>query len=246
MVGRYLMDTTSSGLIGHFPQLAKLPPHNDEGTGSVQMYIPWWKYDRGNDFLGGYHVELYGGRTMPLVGMFDGVCHHFEGYGSGLKRRCREMYGTFAALEARGEMIPNEHSYCEIDPDIVDEWGIPVLRFHFTWSENEIKMAKDMHDTLAEIIEAAGGTVLAEGDWWRAVVLSIAGATPVMPRAKSTVQGPYGYLNPGGVTHEVGTVRMGTDQKTSVLNGFCQTHDVRTSLSQTGRASRPTPKRIPR
>ena len=55
-------------------------------------------------------------------------------------------------------MIPNENSYCEIDPDVVDEWGIPVLRFHFQWGENEIKMARDMQETFRAIVEAVGGT----------------------------------------------------------------------------------------
>ncbi len=62
---------------------------------------------------------------------------------------------------------------------------------------------------------------------WRAVLLSIAGAPPVVPRARPAAEAHYGYLNPGGVAHEVGTVRMGTDPKTSVLNGFCQAHEVK-------------------
>ena len=57
-------------------------------------------------------------------------------------------------------MIPNEKSYCEIDPNVVDRWGIPVLRFHWQWSENELNMAKDMRETFRSIIETAGGTVL--------------------------------------------------------------------------------------
>ena len=36
-------------------------------------------------------------------------------------------------------MIPNEHSYCEIDPEVVDRWGIPVLRFHFKWTDYELQ-----------------------------------------------------------------------------------------------------------
>ena len=57
-------------------------------------------------------------------------------------------------------MIPNENCYCEIDPSAVDQWGIPVLRFHWKWSDNEIKMAKDMQETYREIVEAAGGIYL--------------------------------------------------------------------------------------
>lgn len=245
IIGHYLMDTAASSVIGYFPQLSKLPPHDDEGTGSIHMYIPWWKYDRQNDFLRGYHVELYGGHTMPLVGMFDGVCHRFEGYGRELKQRCRDMYGCFAALEGRGETIPNEHSCCEIDPDVVDEWGIPVLRFHYVWSDNEIKMAKDMHETFVEIVEAAGGTSMKGGDWWSAGALSLSSATPVMQWKRARQASGYGYLSPGGVSHEVGTARMGTDPRISVLNGFCQAHDVKNLFVTDGACFATSPEKNP-
>jgi choline dehydrogenase-like flavoprotein len=205
-VGRYLMDTPGSGVVGYFPQLAKLPAHNHDGTGSVHVYVPWWKYDRTNKFLRGYHVEIYGGRNMPRTGMFNGVLQEVEGYGGTLKQACREKYGGFVSLEGRGEMIPNEQSYCEIDPDVVDQWGIPVLRFHFAWSENDVKMAADMNETFRAIIEAAGGT-------------------PVSSTGSPASR--WGHLHESGVAHEVGTVRMGSDPKTSVLNGFCQAHEVR-------------------
>ena len=157
VVGHYLMDTTATGVVGYFSQLAKLPPHNHDGTGSVHVYAPWWKYDRQNKFLRGYHIEIYGGRNMPKVGMFHGVAQEFEGYGLALKKKCRERYGTYVGVQGRGEMLPSERSYCEIDPNVVDRWGIPVLRFHFCWGENEVKMADDMNETFKAIIEAAGG-----------------------------------------------------------------------------------------
>jgi choline dehydrogenase-like flavoprotein len=206
VVGRFLMETPSSGVIGHFPQLAQLSPHNHDGTGSVHVYVPWWKYDRKNDFLGGYHIEVYGGRNMPAVGMFDHALEEFEGYGVSLKKKCRGMYGTFVSIEGRGEMIPTEKSYCEIDPDVVDQWGIPVLRLHFTWTENDLKMAKDMRDTFTAIIDAAGGTPI---------------------HGLGGPESRWGYLYAGGVAHEVGVVRMGSDSRTSALNGFCQAHDVK-------------------
>ncbi len=55
----------------------------------------------------------------------------YEGYGSSLKQRCRSTYGTYIGFAGRGEMIPNENSYCDLDPETVDQWGIPVLRFHW-------------------------------------------------------------------------------------------------------------------
>ncbi|HZP16671.1 MAG TPA: GMC family oxidoreductase [Terriglobales bacterium] len=207
VVGRYLTDSVGSSGGGFVPYLTKMPPHNHDGVGGMHMYIPWWKFDRKNDFLRGYHIELWGGRGMPGVGEFGGICEHFEGYGAGLKQKCRELYGTFIGFAGRGEMISNEHSFCDIDPNVVDEWGIPALRFHWQWSDNEIKMARDMQQTFREIVEAAGGTYYTE--------------------TTADGQNPYGIQDGGVIIHELGVVRMGNNPKTSALNGFCQAHDVK-------------------
>jgi choline dehydrogenase-like flavoprotein len=207
VVGRYLTDSVGSSGGGFIPRLLKMPAHNHDGVGGMHMYVPWWKYDRKNEFLRGYHIELGGGRNMPGVGEFGPLCEAYEGYGSELKKKCREMYGTFIGFAGRGEMIPNEHTYCEIDPNTVDEWGIPVLRFHFQWSDNEIKMAKDMQQTFREIVEAAGGTYY--------------------DRTSPDGPNPYGIQDGGVIIHELGVVRMGNNPKTSALNGYCQAHDVK-------------------
>jgi len=207
VVGRYLTDSVGSSGGGFIPRLLKMPAHNHDGVGGMHMYVPWWKYDRKNEFLRGYHIELGGGRNMPGVGEFGPLCEAYEGYGSELKKKCREMYGTFIGFAGRGEMIPNEHTYCEIDPNTVDEWGIPVLRFHFQWSDNEIKMAKDMQQTFREIVEAAGGTYY--------------------DRTSPDGPNPYGIQDGGVIIHERGVVRMGNNPKTSALNGYCQAHDVK-------------------
>jgi choline dehydrogenase-like flavoprotein len=206
-VGRYLTDSVGSDGSGIVPALEKMPPHNHDGTGGMHLYIPWWKFDRQNDFPRGYHIELWGGRDMPGLGMFDGLCHREEGYGLSLKRRARQVYGTTVGMSGRGEMIPNPDTYCEIDPNVVDEWGIPVLRFHFKWTEYELRQAKDMQETFRSIIETMGGEYT----------------------TKTAIDGPYPYgIQEGGkIIHEVGTARMGADPKTSVLNGYCQAHDVK-------------------
>jgi choline dehydrogenase-like flavoprotein len=207
VVGRYLTDSVGSDAAGYFPQLEKVPAHNHDGSGGMHLYMPWWRSDRKNEFLRGYHIEFGGGRTMPTVAHFDGVCRQHEGYGVSLKQACRSKYGTFIGFAGRGEMIPNPDSYCEIDPNVVDKWGIPVLRFHFAWSDNEIKMAKDMQETFRAIVDAGGGTFLSG--------------------AKPTGDLPYGINEGGSVVHELGTARMGNDPKTSVLNKYCQAHETR-------------------
>jgi choline dehydrogenase-like flavoprotein len=207
VVGRYLTDSVGSDGGGYFPQMEKVPPHNHDGVGGMHLYVPWWKFDRQNDFPRGYHIEMWGGRGMPGIGMFHGVCDDEEGYGVGLKQTCRKRYGTHIGFSGRGEMIPNADTYCEIDPHLVDQWGIPVLRFHFKFGDSEIKMAKDMQETFRAMVEAAGGTYTT--------------------KTKPDGDNPYGIADGGVIIHEVGTVRMGANPKTSALNGFCQAHDVK-------------------
>jgi choline dehydrogenase-like flavoprotein len=206
-VGRNLTDSVGSDGEGYIPRMEKIPPHNHDGTGGMHLYVPWWKYDRQNGFPRGYHIELGGGREMPGAGMFDGVCEEFEGYGASLKSTCRRRYGTTISFSGRGEMVPNSDTYCELDPDVVDQYGIPVLRFHFKWNDSELQQARDMQETFKAIVEAAGGQYL----------------------TKTNTDGPYPFgIQPGGrIIHEVGTARMGSDPKSSVVNEYCQSHDVK-------------------
>ena len=225
VVGRYLTDSVGSSGEGLFPQLIKMPPHNHDGVGGMHVYIPWWKYERRNDFPRGYHIELSGGRQMPGIGEFRDICEENEGYGAGLKQRCRELYGTFIGFSGRGEMIPNENTYCDIDPNVMDEWGIPVLRFHFQWGESEIKMARDMQQTFQEIVEAGGGSYHARS----------------MPEGTN----PYGIQDGGVIIHELGTARMGASPKTSALNPNCQAHDVKNLFVTDGAAFVSNPDKNP-
>jgi len=99
-----------------------------------------------------------------------------------------------------GECLPRSTNYVELDPVTVDAWGIPALRIHCVWSDNERKLLQDMSVTAAEMLEAAG--------------------------AKDVTS--FVDDNPPGLTiHEMGTARMGRDPKTSVLNAHNQCHDVK-------------------
>jgi hypothetical protein len=69
------------------------------------------------------------------------------GYGKELKGDIRYYWGMGVHMSGRGEAIAFKDSYCEIDPNVVDKYGIPVLRFHTQWSQNEINQAKHMKET---------------------------------------------------------------------------------------------------
>jgi choline dehydrogenase-like flavoprotein len=211
MVGKYLMDTVGAdGSIGFFPAMQSLPPHNEDGTGGLHMYMPWWNYQRQLrhelPFSRGFHIEFGGGFRMAGAGEFSGSERLLGGgYGVELKRGVRKLYGAFVGFSCRGEMIPNDDSYCEIDKAVVDEWGIPVLKFHFKWSEDEIQMTKYARETFREIIITAGGE----------------------PLRTFGPEDNWGISRGGMIIHEVGAARMGADRSTSVLNSNCQAWDCK-------------------
>ncbi len=208
MVGKYLTDTTGSDLAGIIPKLADSVPHNEDGVGGMHLYMPWWLNDAKLDFPRGYHIEVWGGRGMPSYGFMGGIQRYpgGGGYGAALKDEYRKHYGTVVGFSGRGEMIPNDDSYCEIDPDVVDRWGIPVLRFHWKWSDHEIKQVRHMQETFKALIDEMGGTLL-----WQ----------------PGKAEDDYDISTGGSIIHELGGARMGADPKTSVVNSWCQAHDVK-------------------
>ena len=213
-VGRHLTDTTGVSVSGFIPKLMDGVPHNEDGAGGAHLYMPWWLDNRKLDFPRGYHIEISGGRRMPMAG-FGGNLPRFSGldsgreiggYGQRLKEDYRRFYGATVNFAGRGEMIPNANSYCEIDPNTVDRWGIPVLRFHFRWTDHEYTQVKHMQETFRAIIAEMGGTPM--------------GSMPARERG-------YGIADGGRIIHEIGVTRMGADPKSSVVNSTCQAHDVR-------------------
>jgi choline dehydrogenase-like flavoprotein len=208
-VGRYLMDTVGSAVGGQIPLLENLPPLNEDAADGHQLYVPWWLYQQqlaGKlGFARGYHIEFGGGKRMPGYGTAAGLEGLTGGsYGAKFKQDVRRYYGSFVWFAGRGEMIPNDKSFCEIDPLVKDKWGIPVLRFHWQWSEHELKQAAHMQRTFADIIEAMGGRTRG--------AIKTDGAEAIAPG--------------GSIIHEVGGTIMGPDSKDSVTNQWGQTWDV--------------------
>ncbi len=213
VVGRYVTDSTGTSVTGFIPKMMETPRHNEDGVGGMHLYMPWWLDNRKLDFPRGYHIEFGGGLKVPTYGFMSGI-HHFNGrgrsrggggYGAQLKEDYRRYYGSMLGFAGRGETVARKENYCEIDPNVVDRYGIPVLRFHVTWSEHEYRQVRHMQTTFREIIQELGGTPLSP-----------------MP----TAEDGFGITRPGEIIHEVGTVRMGVDPRSSALNAFCQAHEV--------------------
>lgn len=213
LIGRYLHDSTGSSRAALVPELLNRKTYNEDGVGGMHIYTPWWLNDAKLDFPRGYHLEIWGGLGTPSYGFGfnpDSLNEHFGlqmgGYGNKLREDVKRFYGAVIGISGRGESVPQYDNYCEIDPDTVDEFGIPVLRFHYKWTDYERNQAKHMHKTFEEIFDAMGAITL--------------GDTP-------TAESEYGLAAPGQIIHEVGTTRMGDNPATSVTNSYQQLHDAK-------------------
>jgi choline dehydrogenase-like flavoprotein len=209
LVGKYIMDTVGADWGGQIPLLENLPPINEDGAGGEHVYSPWWLYREQKagklGFARGYHVEIGTGREMPGLWWYGDDSGGRTSFGPKLKEDARRHFGSFISLTGRGEMIPNADSFCEIDPAVVDRWGIPVLRFHWKWSDHETRQAAHMQRTFADWIEAMGGVNRTAPD----------------PDGRKAIQ-------PGGfIIHEVGGTIMGTAPSNSVTNSWSQAWDVK-------------------
>ena len=219
VVGKYLHDSTGAGMGGIIPALFDRKRYNEDGVGGMHVYTPWWLDNKKLDFPRGYHIEYGGGMGQPLYGFQWGIENlngayavkgkekQPGGYGASLKEDYRFFYGAGIGMAGRGEAIAREDSYCEIDPSVVDKFGIPVLRFHTTYTDYEIKQAKHMKETFSEILHNMGAVITWGAD-----------------------DGPHnnwGLHNPGNIIHEAGTVRMGNDPKRSALNKWSQAHECK-------------------
>jgi choline dehydrogenase-like flavoprotein len=219
VVGKYLHDSTGTAMGGVLQQLFGRKKYNEDGVGGAHIYSPWWLDNKKLDFPRGYHIEYWGGMGQPSYGFgwdiqtyngkyaVAGRKKEAGGYGASLKEDYRFFNGAGVGMAGRGEMIPFESNYCEIDPHVVDKYGIPVLKFNVKFSEHEIKQAKHMKETFREIMHNMGAVITWGND--------------------DNEKNQYGLNKPGEIIHEAGTVRMGNNPKTSALNKYNQAHDCK-------------------
>jgi choline dehydrogenase-like flavoprotein len=190
----HLMGPRVRGLV---KDLVGKPRTLDDGRPGA-YYVPRFQNleERHPRFIRGYGFEGSSGAGMYA----EGTAISTPGHGAAWKKAVRDRHGAFISMAGFGEVLPRFDNYVELDPQVKDRWGIPVLRFHISFGDNEKKMAAEMAATAEEIFHEAGFEVL---DVFK------------------------GMFTEGWSIHELGTARMGTDPRTSVLNQYAQSHDVK-------------------
>jgi choline dehydrogenase-like flavoprotein len=199
MIGQNFLEHLDVGAQAYFPDLFFIDREAGDGIGGSHIVIPWFGYFRQNekrDFPRGFLIEPSSRIRMRP----DKNPKNIRGFGSDYKREVRKWTGARVVLAAHGEMLPSPKKFVELDPAVKDKWGIPVIKIHHPWDEQNYAMFKYIRQTYEEIFTAA-----------KAVDVRL----PKEPDP------------PGHSIHEMGTAHMGADPKTSVLNQFNQSWDVK-------------------
>ena len=195
VLGHYLHDQTyiSNSVVAAVPEArdGKAPRGLMGGAGYIPRFQNLVKGEKRN-FIRGCAFDFSTGNTPDPK--------FFPVWGAELDETLNSYRGACISATAMGEVLPRYENYVEIDKGVVDAFGIPVLRFHCKYTDNEFNMMKASVAAFADVCREAGFEVLHTND---------------KP------------LPPGYSIHELGTCRMGEDKKKSVLNQWNQSHDIK-------------------
>ena len=222
-LGQYMMDQVGGGGVsGILPRLKGGPSRLDDGK-SAGITIPNFqnidRKTRRKDFIRGYVMNATGGQTE-----YPAFAANLPGYGSEWKRDVKSRYVAQARIwNAGAEMLSRQENFVELDPEVKDHWGIPVLKIHFTHSDNDYKLIADFQEKAEELFRKAGGEVM-PGPVEPAGFPGGPGSPDSTPARGGN--GPPRRRPLGGAIHEVGTARMSVNPRDGVLNSFCRTHDI--------------------
>ncbi len=226
-LGQYMMDQIGGGGVsGILPKLKGGPSRLDDGKMAGITIPTFQNFDarsQRKEFIRSYVMNATGGQTE-----FPQFAATLPGYGSEWKKEVKSRYVAQARVwNAGAEMLARKENFVALDPEVKDHWGIPVLKIHFTHSDNDYKLIEDFQQRAEELFRKAGGEMM-PGPATPAGFPGGAGSPQSAPvgRGSGANAARSGRRPLGGSIHECGTARMSVSPKDGVLNSFCQTHDI--------------------
>jgi len=198
MVGRYLSGHITAGAIGYLKELLGKDTFTGDGA-TDHAYIPRFNQTRGQSRGNSGYAGGWGMQMNYVTWRWPHHAKSVAGFGSSYKRRVRELQPAMFQIGAWGKVEHRAGNRVTVDPKKVDKFGIPLPVVQFNWGENDLKLFRNMRESVMEVLDTCGVETVINRD-----------------------------ERPGGfASHEVGTCRMGADPKTSVLNSYCQSHEIK-------------------
>ena len=198
VIGKNLCEQFRFHVYGFLPQLYGRETTHDSGIGGEHIYMPRFNHrGRKRDYARGFGMQFWSIGCQAGAGWSKDL----PGFGAGFKSDVKKRYPAWIAAHPYGEIPPREDNRVEVYETRLDQYGVPLPRIIFKHGDNEQKMAEEMYDTVEQLFHEA------KAELWNY---------------------KRGQIDtPGEAIHEHGTCRMGTDPKTSALNGFCRMHSVK-------------------
>jgi len=196
VLGKYLVDHTIDCRVLGFLPAPPPPITEFDDNRANGIYVPRFRNLKTKQ---ADYIRGWGYQGEAIRGIFPTHAPHTPGYGASFKKKVREEWPYATRLWAFGEMLARPENFVRLDANVKDRWGIPELHIEIAHSDNEINMMKDAVDTAQEMMRKAGAEIYEVN---------------------------YKPSTPGTCVHELGTARMGSDPKTSVLNPYNQVWDV--------------------
>jgi gluconate 2-dehydrogenase alpha chain len=151
----------------------------------------------GLDFIGGGNLWVYSDRR-PIAAANMATFGRTPGWGAEWKAFVKQNADRTNNAYLQKTTLPYEDNYLDLDPDVKDPLGDPVIRITADYKDNERRIATFIQDKM----EA----------WYRE-----AGAIEIQ-------RGPLGTM--GVTTHAYGGTRMGDNPETNVVNRWGFSHEV--------------------
>jgi choline dehydrogenase-like flavoprotein len=189
-LGKDFIPHMTGGVDAFLKPLIGTRANHDEGF-LDHAYLPSFMHTRKKDYARSFGAQ-FGYQNRRSVGW----SRQLPGFGKEYKRSVSERFPAYVTFSPYGEKIPDARNFIDLDWEKKDAFGLPLARRHVVWTDNDMKIFRDMQNWSKQILESAGSEILNVSE------------TPA-------------------TNHELGGCRMGEDPKTSVLNRYCQSHDVK-------------------
>ncbi len=198
VLGKYFTEQFRFHVQAFLPHLYWQATTHDSGIGGEHIYLPRFN-QRGKprDYARGFGMQFWSSGCQNNASF----AKNLPGFGAELKKDVLKRYPALFQVHPYGEIPPREENRIEVDEQKLDQYGLPMMRIHLNYTDNERKMSEEMYDTVEQLLhEAKAETLNYKRNEWD---------------------------HPGSPIHEHGTCRMGSDKRTSMLNGFNQMHAVK-------------------